>query len=64
MEIRGSRVLVLGGSGLVGTAIVRQLLPLRPAALVICSLTRAEAESALAELRMEAETQQVELVAE
>ncbi len=64
METHGSRILILGGSGLVGMAIVRQLLPFRPAAMVICGLTREESEGAIAELRAEAEPQQVELVAE
>ena len=44
MEIRGSRILLLGGSGLVGTALARQLLPLGPALVVISGLTREEAE--------------------
>jgi NAD(P)-dependent dehydrogenase (short-subunit alcohol dehydrogenase family) len=50
MEIRGTRVLVLGGSGLVGMAIVRELLRLEPAAVVISALTEREATSALEEL--------------
>ena len=64
MDIRGSRVLILGGSGLVGLAIARELLPLRPAHLVISGLTQAEAEGALRELRAEPAAAEVELVAE
>jgi NAD(P)-dependent dehydrogenase (short-subunit alcohol dehydrogenase family) len=51
MDIGGMSVLILGGSGLVGMAVARELLPLKPAALVISGLTRAEAEEAVAELR-------------
>lgn len=51
MEIQGSRVLILGGSGLVGLAVAREMLPLEPAELVITGLTRAEAEQGLAELQ-------------
>jgi hypothetical protein len=51
MEIRDSRVLILGGSGLVGQAIARQMLRHRPARLTVTALTRQEAESGLAELR-------------
>ena len=47
MDIQGSRVLILGGSGLVGMAVARQLLPLRPAALVISALTEREAQEGL-----------------
>ncbi len=51
MEIRDSRVMILGGSGLVGQAIARQMLAHRPARLTITALTREEAEGGLAELR-------------
>jgi NAD(P)-dependent dehydrogenase (short-subunit alcohol dehydrogenase family) len=64
VEIRGSRVLILGGSGLVGAAICRALLPLRPASLVVSGLTRPEAERAVEELRYPAAAERVELVAE
>jgi NAD(P)-dependent dehydrogenase (short-subunit alcohol dehydrogenase family) len=64
MQIQGTRVLILGGSGLVGMAIARQLLPFAPAALVISGLTREEAEGAVAELGGEASAEGVELVAE
>ncbi len=65
MDITGRNVLILGGSGLVGMAVARRLLEHRPAALVISSLTRAEAEEALAELQEEGSVPEgVELAAE
>lgn len=49
MDIHGSRVMILGGSGLVGMAIARQVLALKPAALVLTALTENEVrEGALA----------------
>ncbi|MGH7477043.1 MAG: short-chain dehydrogenase [Longimicrobiales bacterium] len=51
MDIRGRRILLLGGSGLVGTAVARRLLEHEPGALVISALTQAEAEAGVAELR-------------
>jgi NAD(P)-dependent dehydrogenase (short-subunit alcohol dehydrogenase family) len=51
LDIRDSRILILGGSGLVGMAIARELLPLRPRALVISALTQREAEEGVDELR-------------
>jgi NAD(P)-dependent dehydrogenase (short-subunit alcohol dehydrogenase family) len=53
MDIAGKNVLILGGSGLVGMAVARELLPLDPARLMITGLTRGEAEGAAAELRAE-----------
>jgi NAD(P)-dependent dehydrogenase (short-subunit alcohol dehydrogenase family) len=50
MDIGGSTVLILGGSGLVGTAVARELMPHGPALVVISGLTQAEAEQAVAEL--------------
>jgi NAD(P)-dependent dehydrogenase (short-subunit alcohol dehydrogenase family) len=64
MDIVGSRVLILGGSGLVGMAIAREMLPQRPATVVISGLTRPEAEAGVGELAGEAEAHGVELVAE
>jgi NAD(P)-dependent dehydrogenase (short-subunit alcohol dehydrogenase family) len=63
MNISGSRVLILGGSGLVGMAIARELFPHRPEKLVISGLLRSEAEQALLELRDEAAEHGVELIA-
>ena len=51
MELRGSTVLLLGGSGLVGTAIARRLLDFEPERLIISGLQREEAEAGVEELR-------------
>lgn len=51
MELRGARVLLLGGSGLVGLALARRALAHRPARLVITARTEREAEAAARELR-------------
>jgi NAD(P)-dependent dehydrogenase (short-subunit alcohol dehydrogenase family) len=64
MDIQGSSVLILGGSGLVGMAIARQLVAHRPARIVVAGLARAEAEAAVAELAGEAEAAGVALVPE
>ena len=53
MEITGRNVLLLGGSGLCGMAVAREMAPLKPAHLIITALTRAEAETAVAELKSE-----------
>jgi hypothetical protein len=50
MDVKGSDVLILGGSGLVGMAVARELMPYEPSLVVICGLTRGEAEGAVAEL--------------
>lgn len=50
MEIQGKKILVLGGWGLVGTAICRVLIQRKPASITIASLTREQAESACNEL--------------
>ncbi len=64
MDISGSRVLILGGSGLVGMAIAREMMAFRPQSLVISGLTRGEAESAAQELSAEAERFSVRVVGE
>lgn len=48
MEIRGQTVLLLGGWGLVGSAIIRALVGEEPGRIVLHSLRRAEAEEAVA----------------
>src|SRR5688572_20498099 len=53
MEIKGRSVLLLGGSGLVGMAVARQLAAHSPRAVIVTGLTRGEAEKAVAELRAE-----------
>lgn len=50
MDIEGRDALILGGSGLVGIAVARELMAFAPRTLVISALTRAEAEAAVAEL--------------
>jgi hypothetical protein len=55
---------MLGGSGLVGIAIARKLLPLKPARLVIAALRQDESEEGVATLRREPDAEGVELVAE
>lgn len=54
MDIRNSKVLVLGGYGLVGTAVCRELLTRAPRAIQIHSLRAEEAEAARTELAAEA----------
>lgn len=46
MDITGKRVMVLGGWGLVGTAICRRLFQEKPAGVIVASLQRHEAEAA------------------
>jgi hypothetical protein len=53
MDIEGRKVLILGGSGLVGMAVARELMPFEPAALIISGLTRAEAEQGVGELEQD-----------
>jgi hypothetical protein len=53
VDIRGSKVLVLGGYGLVGTAVCRQLLTRRPREIQIHSLRESEAEQARSDLARE-----------
>src|SRR5919108_4067377 len=50
MDIAGKHILIVGGSGLVGVAVARELLPVVPARVVITGLTRPEAEGGAAEL--------------
>ena len=53
MDLRGKRVLVLGGAGEVGFAVCHELMKETPALLVIASLKREEAEEAAHRLRKE-----------
>ena len=54
MDITGTRILILGGSGLVGLAAARELLLHRPAAVVIAALTEGEARDGVETLRPDA----------
>src|SRR5947209_2484031 len=47
MDIKNKRVLVLGGFGLVGQAVIKRLMREQPAHVVITSLQRSESESAV-----------------
>lgn len=51
MDISGKNALVLGGFGLVGNAVCRELLAHEPKTLVIASLKKSESEQAIAELK-------------
>lgn len=53
MEIRGKKVLVLGGWGLVGSAIARELVLHEPATLVLTSLTEAQSKDAVRQIKLE-----------
>jgi hypothetical protein len=56
MEIKGKRILVLGGYGEVGSAVCRQLLIYEPEMLVVTSLRENEASDAAKELEAEYRT--------
>ncbi|MCX6146091.1 MAG: short-chain dehydrogenase [Candidatus Kapabacteria bacterium] len=53
MRIEGSRILILGGWGLVGSAITRKLMEHSPKELIVSSLKKEEAEDAISDLRKE-----------
>jgi NAD(P)-dependent dehydrogenase (short-subunit alcohol dehydrogenase family) len=53
MNINGKTVLVLGGAGLVGRAVARELLASSPSALIIAARRRSRAEEAVAALASE-----------
>ncbi len=53
MDLKDSTILVMGGAGLVGVAVARLMLEHEPERLVLASLTRREAEGAVAELTAE-----------
>lgn len=59
MEIEGKKVMVLGGWGLVGMAICRQILDENPRELVVLSLTESEAKEACEILRATQKTDAV-----
>ncbi|MGH7466744.1 MAG: short-chain dehydrogenase [Longimicrobiales bacterium] len=64
MNIENRTVLLLGGSGLVGMAVARELAAHAPRMIVVGGLSRGEAESAVAELKSEAIFDSVALQAE
>lgn len=53
MDIQGKNALVLGGFGLVGRAVCRELLEREPARLIIGSLRKSESKQAVEELKAE-----------
>ncbi len=53
MEIKGRTVLVLGGWGLVGSAICRKLVPEKPDKIIVSSLLKSESLDAVNQLRHE-----------
>ncbi|MGO9482209.1 MAG: short-chain dehydrogenase [Candidatus Kryptoniota bacterium] len=53
MEINGKTVLVLGGWGLVGSAICRRLVPEKPDKIIVSSLLKSESLEGVAQLRKE-----------
>lgn len=53
MKLTGQKVLVLGGWGLVGSAICRELMKHKPEQIVVSSLRKHEAEEAVEQLRAE-----------
>lgn len=50
MELKGKRVLIMGGAGLVGLAVARRVLTQGPTKVLIGSLRQSEVEAALADL--------------
>lgn len=53
MEIKGKKILVLGGWGLVGSAICHKLMEHNPSSIIISSLRESEAKEAVEALRKE-----------
>jgi hypothetical protein len=51
MDIQGKTVLVIGGWGLVGSAVCRRFMEERPRRMIVTSLTKAEALEAVSELQ-------------
>ena len=64
MDIADRVVVILGGSGLVGSAIARKLIPMRPARIVIGSLWEEEAREAVEALRRVPGADEIELIPE
>jgi len=62
MEIQGRTILVLGGYGLVGMAVCRELIPRRPQRLIVSSLLEDEARKAVHRLHDEFPESDVELI--
>jgi len=64
LDIDDRVTVILGGSGLVGSAIARRLIPLRPARIVIGGLREDEARDAVEEIRRVPGADEIELIPE
>jgi NAD(P)-dependent dehydrogenase (short-subunit alcohol dehydrogenase family) len=64
MDIQDKTALLLGGSGLVGLAVARALIPHGPRKIILSALTQAEVEPAVEELRAEAEAAGIQVAGE
>lgn len=62
MDISGKSILVLGGWGLVGSAVCRRLFAESPARIIVTSLHEAEAREAVDELKREPGAEGIEFV--
>jgi hypothetical protein len=62
VEIKDRTVLVLGGAGLVGLAVCRELLALKPAKLIVSSLLAHETEAAVRLLKKNLPDSETEFV--
>lgn len=63
MEIAGKKILILGGWGLVGSAISQELMKFNPSEIIISSLRKSEAEEAVSELQKEFSSKNTKFVA-
>ena len=63
MTIEGKNILVLGGGGMVGQAVCRQLIPHRPASLLLASRRKAKAHRAVEQLLAEFPDTETRIVA-
>ncbi len=62
MELKNRTVLILGGAGLVGRAVARQVLHHEPSRLILGSLRQSEAEEAVRDIEGSRRTTQLEAV--
>ena len=63
MELRNRTVLVLGGAGLVGSAVARRIVEHAPRRLIVTSLRKEEAEDAARELERDSSASRTEIEA-
>lgn len=62
MEVKDRRILVMGGAGLVGMAVCRELLKRHPAAVIVGSIDEASAREAVLQLQREFPTSTATLI--